>query len=329
MLYPLLFETQLIPLVWGGFRLKPLKGQEEDKTPVGESWEVSAFPGRESIVANGAYSGKKITELISEFGPLLLGKAVYERFGTDFPLLIKFLDTNGKLSVQVHPSDEIARERHNCQGKTEMWYVVDAEPGAFVYAGFNRDITVEEYRARVENGTICEVLAKHPICRGEAFFIPAGRVHSICGSALIVEVQQNSNITYRIYDYNRPGLDGKPRQLHTEEAISAIDFAVYKEYALNYPNVMNQSNLVCENELFTVRLLRLNRAVRRNLMHQDSFIVYVCIRGACMIGDSIRLDEGQSCLVPASCADISITPLSGVSETELVETFVANYKFEH
>ncbi len=322
MLYPLLFESNLIPLVWGGHRLKHLKGLPADKEPIGESWEVSTFHGRESIVSNGLHAGKKLTELTQQYGPLLLGKSIYERFGDDFPILVKILDVDGKLSVQVHPDNKLAMLRHGCFGKTEMWYVVDADPGSYVYAGFNEDITVEEYRQRAKDGTISDVLAKHPISRGDAFFIPAGRIHAICGKALMIEVQQHSDITYRIYDHGRLGLDGKPRKLHTEEAISALDFIVHKEYSINYPNVMNQANPVCECEFFTVRLLRFNQTQNRNLFHQDSFVIYVCFQGECKIGESLLLKQGQSCLVPASCADIVIAPSIDNCETELLEIFI-------
>ena len=219
MLYPLLFETSLFPIVWGGNRLRQMKGMSPSCEPVGESWEVSAVPGKESVVLNGDLAGKNLRELCQQYGADLLGGAVQQKFGNEFPMLIKFIDAESDLSIQVHPDDSVAMERHGSMGKTEMWYVVDAKPGTYLYAGFSKSITSEEYRRRVEDGTICEVLAKHPIRMGDAFFIPAGRVHAICGGALIAEVQQSSDITYRIYDYGRMGMDGKPRELHTELAV--------------------------------------------------------------------------------------------------------------
>ena len=223
MLYPLLFETNLFPIVWGGHRLREMKGMSPIAEPVGESWEVSAVPGKESVVVNGPLSGRNLRDLTQEYGSDLLGKAVQEKFGSEFPMLVKFIDAESDLSIQVHPDDAVAMQRHGSMGKTEMWYVVDAKPGTYLYAGFAKSITSEEYRRRVEDGTICEVLAKHPIRMGDAFFIPAGRVHAICGGALIAEVQQSSDITYRIYDYGRMGMDGKPRELHTELAADVLD----------------------------------------------------------------------------------------------------------
>ena len=306
--------------------MREMKGMSPVDEPVGESWEVSSVPGKESVVANGPLSGRNLRELCTEYGAELLGKTVQDKFGSEFPMLIKFIDAESDLSIQVHPDDSVAMERHGSMGKTEMWYV-DAKPGTYLYAGFSKSITSEEYRRRVEDGTICEVLAKHPIRMGDAFFIPAGRVHAICGGALIAEVQQSSDITYRIYDYGRMGMDGKPRELHTELAVDVLDYTVHKEYSISYPMVLNKSNLVCECEFFTVRMQRLNAAVTRNLKHKDSFVVYVCMRGECMVGDSVHLKQGYSCLVPAACADIEITPMGEKGIVELLEVFVDNEKF--
>ena len=328
MLYPLLFETSLFPIVWGGTRLRQMKGMAPSCEPVGESWEVSAVPGKESVVLNGDLSGKNLRELCLQYGADLLGGAVHRKFAGEFPMLIKFIDAESDLSIQVHPDDSVAMQRHGSMGKTEMWYVVDAKPGTYLYAGFSKSITSEEYRRRVEGGTICEVLAKHPIRMGDAFFIPAGRVHAICGGALIAEVQQSSDITYRIYDYGRMGMDGKPRELHTELAADVLDYTVHKEYSISYPMELNKANLVCECEFFTVRMQRLTTEILRNLKHYDSFVVYVCMRGECMIGDSVHLKQGYSCLVPASCTEFKITPCGEKGMAELLEVFVNNEKYQ-
>jgi mannose-6-phosphate isomerase len=178
----------------------------------------------------------------------------------------------------------------------------------------------------VKDGTICEVLAKHPISAGDAFFIPAGRVHAICGGALIAEVQQSSDITYRIFDYNRMGMDGKPRELHTELAVDAIDYNVHPEYSISYPQEMNKANMVCECEYFTVRQLQLDTKRERNMQHYDSFLIYICLDGECLIGEDIVLKKGQTCLIPACCTDVVITP-SSPNGAELLEVFVDNEKF--
>jgi mannose-6-phosphate isomerase len=322
MLYPLLFETSLFPIVWGGHRLREIKGLPKADEPVGESWEVSAVPGKESVVANGNHAGKNLAQLVVEYGEELLGKYVHEKFNGEFPMLVKFIDAESDLSIQVHPNNEQASERHGSMGKTEMWYVVDAKPGTYLYAGFAKSITPEEYCRKVEDGTICEVLAKHNISAGDAFFIPAGRGHAICGGALIAEVQQSSDITCRIYDYGRMGMDGKPRELHTELAKDVMDYAVHKEYSVNYAKDENQSNLICECEYFTVNKMKLTEAKQRNLKHLESFLIYICIVGECKIGDSLVLKYGQTCLIPASCADVTITPLGNAGTVELMEVYV-------
>lgn len=322
MLYPLLFETSLFPIVWGGHRLREIKGLPQADEPVGESWEVSAVPGKESVVANGNHVGKNLAQLVGEYGEELLGKYVHEKFNGEFPMLVKFIDAESDLSIQVHPNNEQASERHGSMGKTEMWYVVDAKPGTYLYAGFAKSITPEEYCCKVEDGTICEVLAKHNISAGDAFFIPAGRVHAICGGALIAEVQQSSDITYRIYDYGRMGMDGKPRELHTELAKDVMDYAVHKEYSVNYVKDENQSNLICECEYFTVNKMKLTEVKQRNLKHLESFLIYICIGGECKIGDSLVLKYGQTCLIPASCADVTITPIGNDGTVELMEVYV-------
>ena len=199
MVYPLLFEPNLHTIVWGGNKLRPYKGMEPSDDPIGESWEVSAVESSPCTIANGPLKGKNLIEVVKEWGKDMLGEAVYEQYGGKLPLLVKFIDAKRDLSIQVHPNDELARERHNKFGKTEMWYIIDAEPGAALYSGFNKRITKEEYKQRVEDGTICDVLAKHEVKPGDVFFIPAGRVHAICGGILLAEVQQSSDVTYRIF----------------------------------------------------------------------------------------------------------------------------------
>ncbi len=305
--------------------MREIKGMSPEDEPVGESWEVSAVPGKESIVCNGELQGRNLRELTSEYGASLLGRSVYDRFGEEFPMLVKLIDAEHDLSIQVHPNDELAQKRHGCMGKTEMWYVVDAKPGTYLYAGFARSITGEEYRRRVQDGTICEVLAKHNIKAGDAFFIPAGRVHAICGGALIAEVQQSSDITYRIYDYGRLDMDGKPRELHTELAVDALDYTVHSEYALDYPRDMNRPNLVCTCDFFEVRRLTLDAPLNRRMRHHDSFVIYMCLQGECRLGNDVLLRQGQTCLVPAECTDdIMLTPTStgNGGRIELLEVFI-------
>ena len=233
-LYPLLFEPNLHSVVWGGKRICPYKGIPEKDEPIGESWEISAIPSSTSIISNGNYKGKKLTDIIEQMPAEILGNAVAEKYGNKMPLLVKFIDAEKDLSIQVHPNDEMAQRIHNKFGKTEMWYVIDAKPGSYLYAGFKDNITKEEYKKRIADGTITDVIAKHFVKPGDVFYLPAGRIHAICGGILLAEVQQSSDVTYRIFDYNRPGMDGKPRELHTELAADALNFHVEDEYRTQY-----------------------------------------------------------------------------------------------
>jgi len=340
-LYPLQFKQNFFELVWGGNKLKPLKGLPADDEKIGESWEISAVPHKESFVSNGPLEGYSLSELVDYYKELLLGRKVVEMYGNTFPLLVKFIDAEKDLSIQVHPDDEMAMVRHNCLGKTEMWFVVDAKPGAYLYSGFASPISKYEYEKRIEDGSICDVLAKHEVKKGDVFFIPAGRVHAICGGIMIAEIQQSSDITYRIFDYNRPGLDGKPRQLHTELAKDALDYKVYDNYKTDYEYKVNKPVAMTESPFFTVKRHVINRSFHRKLYKYDSFIIYMCLHGDCKIelrstegfdGDMpeinvIELTKGNSCLIPAACADVNLVPNNPERETELLEVYIDNKNF--
>ncbi len=328
LVYPLLFEPNLHTIVWGGDKLCPYKGMEPSNEPIGESWEVSAVESSPCIIANGPLKGRDLISVVNEWGKELLGEAVYKQYGGKLPLLVKFIDAKKDLSIQVHPNDELAKRMHNKFGKTEMWYIIDAEPGAALYSGFKERISKDEYKQRVADGTICDVLARHEVKPGDVFFIPAGRVHAICGGIMLAEVQQSSDVTYRIFDYNRPGLDGKPRELHTELAAEAIDFDVSPEYRTFYGNAKDKAAQIIDTPFFDVRVMDLNEPFHRNLIKYDSFIISMCIKGSCKIvmrnyngpEKEIELREGNSCLIPASLADYDITPLS--PDTRLLDAHI-------
>ncbi len=336
-LYPLLFKNNLHKIVWGGRRLKPMKGITPDSEPIGESWEISAISGDESVVENGPLKGMSLNQLISEFGADFLGKKEMAENGLDFPLLIKFIDAQQNLSIQVHPNDEISRERHGKKGKTEMWYIIDAEEGACLYSGFSKNITKEEYVQKVKDGTITDVLAKHEVHPGDVFFLPAGRVHAIGAGVLLAEVQQSSDVTYRIFDYNRKGLDGKPRELHTDLAVDVVDRKVHAEYRSYYTPVENDAVNVVNCQYFTTNVLELNSKAHRNLLDKQSFVIYMCLEGACTLrmcdadgGTSlsdgqtehvVELFAGHSCLVPASVANLDLVSFSSNGRTRLLEVY--------
>lgn len=326
-LYPLLFRPILKKVIWGGHRLQPFKGLESTADAIGESWEVSAVEGSESIIANGIYVGLSLPELIEKCPQEILGQRVYEKHGARLPLLMKFIDAERDLSIQVHPNDEMAQRVHGKYGKSEMWYVIDAKPGSYLYAGFKQSITPYEYQKRVEDGSITEVLARHEVKAGDVFYLPAGRVHAICGGILLAEVQQSSDVTYRIFDYNRPGMDGKPRELHTELAAKALNYEVLDDYRTQYDDVRNRANVVLRCPYFSVRVTDVSAAFHRNLVKYDSFIISTSLAGNCRIvsrvnGSEIHLREGYSTLIPAAIADYDIIP-DGQS-CRLLDSFIDN-----
>lgn len=326
-LYPFLFEPNLHTIVWGGNQLRPYKGLEPSDEPIGESWEVSAVPSSTSVIANGPWKGKDLISAINEQPEAILGKAVNEKYHGQLPLLVKFIDAKKDLSIQVHPNDEMAMREHGKMGKSEMWYIIKADDGAHLYAGFKQEITPEEYQQRIADGSITEVLADHKVKAGDVFYLPAGRVHAICGGILLAEVQQSSDVTYRIFDYNRPGMDGKPRELHTELAAQALDYHVEKNYLTDYKQAKEHAVQVIDSPYFDVRVMEVSTPFHRNLLKYDSFVISMCIEGDCTIkvrstGDEALLKEGHSTLIPACIADYDVIPLRG--NTRLLDAFIDN-----
>lgn len=327
LLYPMVFKPNLHSVIWGGSRLKPWKKHPQDETPIGESWEVSAVPSSPSIIDNGHWTGQSLIDVISQMPNEILGRAVAHKYGNKLPLLVKFIDAEKDLSIQVHPDDKMALREHNKMSKTEMWYVIDAKPGAYLYAGFKELLTPEEYAKKVADGTITDALAKHEVHTGDVFYLPAGRIHAICGGILLAEVQQTSDVTYRIYDYNRLGLDGKPRELHTELAAKALDYQVYDEYRTDYTIKESASSHVIDSPFFNVRIVDIDQRFHRNLVKMDSFVITMCLKGSCHIKirstqDEVVLHEGNSCLIPAAIADYDIEPTTGHSL--LLDAFIDN-----
>lgn len=326
-LYPLLFVPNLHSVVWGGNQLRPYKGLEPSDEPIGESWEVSAVPTSTSIIRNGVFAGKDLISVINETPDAILGKKVNEKYNGKLPLLVKFIDAKRDLSIQVHPNDEMAMREHGKMGKSEMWYVIKTDEEAHLYAGFKQEITPEEYQQRIVDGTITEVLADHQVKAGDVFYLPAGRVHAICGGILLAEVQQSSDVTYRIFDYNRPGMDGKPRELHTELAAKALDYHVIDNYRTDYTESSNKAVQIIDSPYFSARVLEVSKAFHRDLRKYDSFIITMCIEDDCKIrvrstGEEVLLKQGNSTLIPAAIADYYIIPLSG--KTRILDAFIDN-----
>ena len=307
------FKPILKTLVWGGEKIVPFKGIKTKQEHVGESWEVSDVPGDESIVEGGSYDGRSLTELVKEFKGRLVGEKVYASSPDVFPLLFKFIDAEGDLSIQVHPDDALAARLHGpgFNGKTEMWYVVDAAPGAHLFSGLSKEITPEQYEKMVEDGSITDALARYDVHPGDVFFLPAGRIHAICSGCFIAEIQQTSDLTYRIYDYKRLGLDGKPRQLHTEQAKLAIDYRVLPDYRTRWQPRLNERVELVKCKYFTTSIFDLTQAVDEDLSGVDSFVVVMCIEGSGTLssdGSSLRLRRGTTVLVPAENNKLLLAP---------------------
>lgn len=312
MLYPLKFKPILKNIIWGGSQICPFKGISPVQDGIGESWELSHVDGNFSVVSEGELANKSLDDLIKTYGKELVGEKVMERFGARFPLLIKFIDARDNLSIQVHPNDELAKIRHNSFGKTEMWYVIKADKDAALYSGFSQQIDKEEYVKRVADNTIMDVLKRYDVHEGDVFFLPAGRVHAIGSGCFIAEIQQTSNITYRIYDYNRKDKNGNTRELHTELAKDAIDYTLYPDYRTHYKAHSNATVNLADCKYFTTNLIDLDAQMARNFEELDSFIVYICMEGNATLTDNngyeIHLNQGETTLVPATTKRVTITP---------------------
>jgi Phosphomannose isomerase len=323
MLYPITFKPILKSIIWGGSDICPFKGITPAQEGIGESWEISHVEDNFSVVANGELEGKNLDELINLYGAQLMGEKVIKRFGNKFPLLIKFIDACDDLSVQVHPDDELGMKRHNSFGKTEMWYVVKAKEGATLYSGFSKQIDADEYVKRVESNTITDALKQYSVKAGDVFFLPAGRVHAIGSGCFVAEIQQTSNITYRIYDYDRKDANGNGRELHTELAKDAIDYTLLPDYRTNYVSTPNEEVELANCPYFTTNLLELNKSVVRDFATLDSFVIYICMEGKATIednkGNKIEVAQGQSILIPAETQGVTITPSP---EAKFMETFI-------
>lgn len=322
-LYPLKFQPILKPMIWGGSEIAPFKNIKTEHDNIGESWEISGVEGNVSVVAEGDLAGKTLNDILREAKEALVGKKVYEKFGDTFPLLIKFIDAKSDLSIQVHPDDVMGMARHNSFGKTEMWYVVNSTPDAFLYTGFERELTPDKYEETVADNTFTDYLKKFEVKPGDVFFLPAGRVHAIGSGCFVAEIQQTSNVTYRIYDYDRTDADGNKRELHTELAKDAIDFTVRDNYKTDYTSEVNSPVELATCEYFTTNLLDIDVAMSRKYSNRDSFTIYICMEGHCTLtddkGNSIIINKGESALIPADTKSVIITPSVA---TKLLETYV-------
>lgn len=318
------FNPILKQTIWGGEKILRFKNIDSTLTGVGESWELSAVKGHESVITFGQHVGKTITQLLSEQREQLVGKANYERFGNTFPLLIKFIDADQDLSIQVHPNDEQAERLHGTRGKTEMWYVVDTEQGAHLCPGLSREVTPDEYEAKVNGGTITDILCDYQITPGDVFFLPAGRIHSIGKGSFIAEIQETSDITYRIFDFNRVDKNGKPRELHTALAKQVIDFSVKSDYRTHYQPSPDERVELASCPLFTTNLFELTSPKTLSYTALDSFVIWMALDGEADCecdGIATTLNAGETILLPATANDFKVTPCT---TAKLLEVYIAD-----
>lgn len=315
------FNPLLKQTIWGGGKIAAFKHIESNQDCVGESWEISGVPGSESVVANGEYKGRTLNEVLAEMRERLVGEENYRRFGDRFPLLIKFIDARQDLSIQVHPDDETAHRQGKPMGKTEMWYVMDSDEGASLKVGLRKRITPEEYARMVEDDTICDALDSYKVKSGDCFFIPAGRIHAICSGSFLAEIQQTSDVTYRIYDYKRKDKDGNYRQLHTAEAAEAIDYTVLDNYRTDYRPVKNEAVQLVSCPLFTTAVYDLTEAMTLDYSELDSFVILIGVRGEGEIltvsGEKYPFREGESVLLPATTDTVRVD-----GNIKFLETFI-------
>lgn len=305
---PYKFQPYLKTTIWGGYQIAPFKGIYTAQPNIGESWEISGVPEHESVAVERGLIGDvdlglNLTQLIDKYKGLLVGERVYKHFGNKFPLLVKFIDSRQDLSVQVHPDDKLAQQRHGCSGKTEMWYVIKADVGAKIYSGLKQSITPDDYEhlatAEPLNGhsPMQDVIAVHESHQGDLYFLPAGRLHAIGAGNFLAEIQQTSDITYRVYDFGRKDAHGNPRELHIAEAKDAIDYRVWPEYRTSYDSTKPNSELI-HCPYFIVNRIVVQVAAEIDL-HTDAFVVVVCLWGAAHI-NGIHVKQGETLLVPAS-----------------------------
>ena len=317
-MYPIKFKPILKERLWGGTKLKTIFNKPIETDITGESWEISAVKGDVSVVANGDFAGRTLQDLIDSYPEELLGKHVHEKFGTEFPILIKFIDAREDLSIQVHPNDELAKIRHNSFGKTEMWYVMQADKGAELIVGFNKDVTKEEYQKHLDNGTLTDIMNYEKVAEGDTFFINTGKVHAIGGGIIIAEIQQTSDITYRVYDFNRKDKNGNLRELHTEQALEAIDYQKKDDFKVSYSKSENKNNEMVNCPYFITNYLNLSSDFEKQIGEEDSFHIYMCVKGSGTISDGeveLPICQGETVLFPASCGKLCVK----TSQIELLE----------
>ena len=308
---PIKFQPLLKQTLWGGDKIVTFKHLDSQLENVGESWEISGVKDNETIVKEGPLKGKSLNEVVAELKDRLVGKENYQRFGDEFPLLIKFIDARQDLSIQVHPNDEIAHKQGKPRGKTEMWYLMESEPGAKLYCGLKKQITPDQYKEMVDNDTICDALAQYEVKEGDCFFLPAGRIHAIGPGCFLAEIQQTSDVTYRIYDYKRKDKNGNYRELHTKLAAESINYQVENDYRTHYVGRLNKGVSLVQCPYFCTAVYDLNEPMMLDYSELDSFVILIGLKGEGKIidneGNEVSIMAGDTLLIPATTETLSVS----------------------
>jgi len=323
-LYPLKFEPIIKEKIWGGTRLKSILNKPFDSNKkIGESWEISGIEENVSVVENGFLAGNDLQEIIEIYMGDLVGDRVFDEYGLDFPLLIKFIDATDVLSVQVHPDDILAAKRHESLGKTEMWYIVDAEKDSKTISGLSHEMDKAHYLNHLKNNELKDILNFHDTKPGDVFYIPAGRIHAIGAGVLLAEIQQSSDITYRIYDWDRKDDKGNSRELHNDLALDAIDFKKHTNYKTNYNSIKNQSSKILNTPYFQTNILEFDTKIEKDYVLLDSFVIFMCIEGEFEIEyydtERFKVKKGETILIPAVIEHLNLIP---VVQSKVLEIFI-------
>lgn len=308
-MYPLKFKPILKERLWGGTKLKEVLGKPLPNDCIGESWELSTVEGDISVVSNGNLAGVSLQMLIDKNAVELLGASVVDRFGKKFPILIKFIDAKKDLSIQLHPNDALAKKRHNSFGKTEMWYIMDADADANLIVGFNKDVAKEEYANSLKDDTLLDLLNYEQVEEGDTFFINTGKIHAIGAGVLLAEIQQTSDVTYRVFDFNRKDKNGDYRELHTDLALDAIDYQKKDDFKVNYSTKTNVVNPMVDSPYFKTSFLDLSDDLDIDLSTRESFTIYMCVGGSVTVDNnfgSANILKGETVLVSANSTKIHL-----------------------
>jgi len=311
-LYPLKFKAVFKERIWGGQKIRTSLGLNFSPLPnCGEAWVISGVPSNQTVVSNGFLRGNELNELVEVYMDDLVGEKIFEKSPNEFPILVKFIDSNEYLSIQVHPDDDLAAKRGIGSGKTEMWYILDSEKDAELINGFSKPVTRDIYLEHLEKNTLKSILNVEKVCRDEVYFIPSGRIHALGPGILLAEIQQTSDTTYRIYDWDRVDSQGKPRELHTDLALDAINFSIPDTYRTNYRKEPNQSVNLVDSPWFVTNLIEFDKVFIKNYTELDSFVIYICIDGDARMnydGGNLELRKGETVLIPALMEKVQLFP---------------------